>query len=356
MSQTHNQILMKTLLILIPALIIGLNISAQKTELKQIRNKNLTIVFYNTENLFDYEDDPFIQDEDFTPGSEKKWDKEKYLKKAEDISKVLSSIGKKELPGIIGLAEVENMKVLTDLINTKNLSKGNYGIVHYNSPDKRGIDVALLYRKDLFKVEFHRSIPINFPRDTSLTRDILMVRGKTNDSENLYIFVNHWKSRSGGTSATENKRNYSAVILRKVVDSIFNFEPKAKIIIMGDFNDEPTNKSIHQILQANNKRKNRNQRDLYNLMYDMHNLNDLGTYHYNGSWNMLDQIIISQSLLNKKYGYFTDFEGGKIFNEEWMLYNNSKAGTWTPNKTYGGDTYFGGISDHLPVYVVLRRK
>ncbi len=347
---------MKKLFILIPVLLIVLNISAQENKLKQTRNKNFTIVFYNTENLFDFEDDPLTQDEGFTPGSEKKWDKEKYLKKTQDISKVLSSIGKRDLPAIIGLAEVENEKVLIDLINTENLSKGNYGIVHYDSPDKRGIDVAMLYRKDLFKVESHKSIPINFPRDTILTRDILMVKGKTNDSENLFVFVNHWKSRSGGMAVTANKRNYSAVVLRKAVDSILNFESKAKIVILGDFNDEPTNRSIHQILQANNKRKNRSQRDLYNLMYDMHNLNDLGSYHYSGSWNMLDQIIISQSLLDTKQGYFTDFEGGEIFNEEWILYNNSKAGTWTPNKTYGGNTYFGGISDHLPVYVVLRRK
>jgi len=347
---------MKTLFILIPALLISINSIAQESGLKPGRNKNLTVVFYNTENLFDTEDDSFIMDEEFTPGGNKKWDKEKYLKKTEDLSRVISSIGKKDLPGIIGLAEVENKKVLLDLIKTANLSKGNYGIVHYDSPDKRGIDVALLYSKDLFKVEFQRSIPINFPRDTSLTRDILMVRGKTNDSDNMYVFVNHWKSRSGGISVTENKRIYSAVVLRKVVDSIFNIEPKAKIIIMGDFNDEPTNRSIHQILMANNKRKNPGTRDLFNLMYDMHNMNNLGTYHYSGSWNMLDQIIISQSLLDKKHGYFTDFDGGKIFSEEWMLYNNSKAGTWTPNKTYGGDTYFGGISDHLPVYVVLRTK
>jgi len=347
---------MKKLFIFIPALLIALNISAQGTELKQSKSKNFTIVFYNTENLFDFEDDPFTRDEDFTPDSEKKWDKEKYFKKTQDISKVLSSIGKRDLPAIIGLAEVENEKVLTDLINTENLSKGKYGIVHYDSPDKRGIDVAILYRKDLFTVESHKSIPINFPRDTILTRDILMVKGKTNDSQNLFVFVNHWKSRSGGIAVTENKRNYSAVVLRKAVDSILNFEPKAKIVIIGDFNDEPTNRSIHQILQANNKRNNRSQRDLYNLMYDMHNLNDSGTYHYNGSWNMLDQIIISQALLDSKQGYFTDFEGGKVFSEEWILYNNSKAGTWTPNKTYGGNTYFGGVSDHLPVYVVLRRK
>ena len=347
---------MKNLYILIPALLITLNISAQKTVFKQSGNKIFTIVFYNTENLFDFEDDPLTMDDDFTPGSEKNWNKEKYLKKTEDISKVLSSIGKKDLPAIIGLAEIENKKVLTDLINTNNLSKGNYGIVHYDSPDRRGIDVAILFRKDLFKVESHKSIPINFPRDTILTRDILMVKGKTNDSENLYVFVNHWKSRSGGRAVTENKRNYSAVILRKAVDSILNFEPKAKIVIMGDFNDEPTSRSIHQILQASNKRKNRNQRDLYNLMYDMHNLNDSGSYHYSGSWNMLDQIIISQALLDPEQGYFTDFEGGNIFNEEWILYNNSKAGTWTPSKTYGGNTYFGGISDHLPVYVVLRKN
>ena len=269
---------------------------------------------------------------------------------------MLTSINKRELPEVIGLCEVENELVLKDLISAGKLKRGDYGIIHNDSPDLRGIDVALLYRKGAFTPLDIRNLPIHFPRDTTRVRDILLVKGKTDHAEILYLFVNHWKSRSGGQKQTEQMRMYSAVVLRKAIDSIINLEPNAKIISLGDYNDEPTNASIYSILRAGNKRKNASSRDLYNLMYDPHNLGDVGTYHYKGSWNMLDQVIISQALLQDQKGYHTSFGGGKIFKEEWMLYDNPKANAKVPNKTYGGDIYFGGISDHLPVYVVLWRK
>ena len=195
------------------------------------------------------------------------------MKKLKDLSTVFHSINSRELPEIIGLCEVENKKVLEDLITTGKLKKGNYGIVHEDSEDKRGIDVALLYRKDEFQYQNHKSISVHFRFDTtSRVRNILYVKGKTGKNEIFHFFVNHWKSRSEGQQATEPKRIYTAVTLRKVVDSIFNFEPEAKIFIMGDFNDEPTNMSLHSILQATNKQKNANPRELYNLMYSKHNI------------------------------------------------------------------------------------
>ncbi|MCK4700535.1 MAG: endonuclease, partial [Bacteroidales bacterium] len=222
---------------------------------------------------------------------------------------------------------------------------------------KRGIDVALLYRKDEFQYLAHRSIPVPFKFDTaSQVRNILYVKGKTGKNEIFHFFVNHWKSRSGGQQVTEPKRIYTAVTLRKVVDSIFNFEPEAKIIIMGDFNDEPTNMSLHSILQANNKQKNANPRELYNLMYNNHNLNNIGTYSYKGNWNMLDQIIVSQKVISDKKNYHCNFLSGTIYQDKWMMYDNPKVGMLTPNITYGGDMYFGGVSDHLPVFVVLEKK
>ena len=319
--------------------------------------KMFTVAFYNVENLFDTKDDPDTEDDEFTPEGSKKWDSEKYLKKLKDLSLVFRSINSRELPEIIGLCEVENKKVLEDLVTTGKLNKGNYGIVHEDSEDKRGIDVALLYRKEEFQYLTHRSIPVHFKYDTtSRLRNILYVKGKTGNKETFHLLVNHWKSRSEGQQVTEPKRIYAAVALRKVVDSIFNFEPEAKIIIMGDFNDEPTNMSLHSILQANNKQKNANPRELYNLMYNNHNLNNIGSYSYKGNWNMLDQIIVSQKVINDKKNYHCDYLSGNIYQDEWMMYDNPKVGMLTPNKTYGGDMYFGGVSDHLPVFVVLKKK
>jgi predicted extracellular nuclease len=319
-------------------------------------DKEFTIVFYNVENLFDTANDPATEDDEFTPGSKLAWNQEKYEKKLNDLAHVISSINPSELPEIIGLAEVENNKVLNDLIRTEQMRAGNFSVIHYDSPDVRGIDVAMLYRPDEFTPTDSKAIPVIFPFDsTETTRDILYVSGKTKNNETLYLFVNHWKSRSEGVQETEPRRIYTAITLRKEIDLIMNKEPDAKIIIMGDLNDEPTNRSIHEMLMANNMRKNINPLELYNLMYDMHNSGNVGSYFYRGTWNMLDNLIVSQSLLNDKSGYHTDYEGGKIFKQDWMLYRDEKYKESVPNRTYGGSQYYGGISDHFPVYVTLKK-
>ncbi len=312
----------------------------------------LVVMFYNTENLFDTINDPKTRDDEFTPSGQEHWTPVRYEKKLKDISKVITDVTPHKLPDLIGLSEVENLTVLKDLVHTGKLKKTDYGIVHEDSPDLRGIDVALLYKKETFKTITHRSISIHFPHDTMKVRNILYVKGKAG-GETLHLFVNHWKSRYGGVKATEQKRVYSAVVLRRTVDSILNFEPEARILIMGDFNDEPTNMSIMQMLNATNKRKNIGRRDLYNLMYDLHNLHDTGTYSYKGHWDMLDQIIVSYPFLQDTKGWHTNYQGGHIFSEEWMLYDNPKAGRKVPNRTYAGPIYFGGVSDHLPVYCVF---
>ncbi len=314
------------------------------------------VMFYNVENLFDTEDDPGTLDDEFTPESEKQWTPKRYEKKLDDLSEVFTSVDGRNLPAIIGLCEVENPQVLQDLISTRKMKKEDYGIVHEDSPDIRGIDVALIHRKDMYTVDSWKKIPVEIPSDSITTRDILYVKGKTAGNEILHCFVNHWSSRRDGEKETERRRIYASVTLRKAVDSIINFEPEAKIIIMGDFNDEPTNNSLHSFLNANNKRKNTTNRDLYNLMYDMHNFESKGTYSYKGNWNMLDQLIVSQALIHDRKGLYLDFTDGKIFREEWMMYSNPKIGEATPNKTYGGISYFGGVSDHLPVYLILRKE
>lgn len=315
-----------------------------------------TVAFYNVENLFDLEDHPETQDDEFTPASEKAWDMEKYQKKLDDLSAVIRAIGKDELPEIIGLSEVENKKVLDDLIQTRILKKGDYGIVHYESPDIRGIDCALLYRMQDFKVISSRAIPVSFPFDSAeTTRDILYVEGTTRENERLHFFVNHWSSRWGGKKETEPKRLFCAVALRKEVDAILNQDAEAKIIIMGDLNDEPTNRSVFEMLLSNNKRKNAGDRELFNLMYDMHNIEGEGTYYYQGNWNMLDHIIVSRAVINSPKGLHCSYDSGRILKEAFMLYQNEETQQLVPNRTYGGPEYYGGISDHLPVYVNLTR-
>jgi len=334
-----------TFIILLIVQFFSLKVSSQE--------KSFLIMSYNVENLFDTLDTPGYDDSEFTPASKKQWNTEKYNKKLSDLASVISAVDKDKLPDVIGLVEVENRKVLEDLVKTPALSQAGYGIVHEESNDERGIDVALLFKKGTFKYEGHVKIPVSFPFDsTDKTRDILYVYGKAGDGKDIHFFVNHWSSRSGGERETESKRMYCAVSLRRSVDLLLSRDANARIVIMGDFNDEPSNRSVMGVLMASNKRKNISVGEFYNLMYDKHNLTPEGTYAYRGNWNMLDQIMVSQSLLNVSSGYGCTFDSGKILKEDWMLFK-SKNGEVSPNRTYGGDNYYGGISDHLPVYVLL---
>lgn len=313
--------------------------------------RNLTVVFYNVENLFDLVDDPHKNDNEFLPESEKQWTAERYEKKVIDISKVLGSINKNELPEIIGLCEVENKSVLEDLANSETLSPGKYQIVHFESPDFRGIDCALLFRPNEFKVL--KSSPIRVKIDGNedyTTRDILYVKGRTKNREELHVFVNHWPSRIGGLEKTEPKRKAVAAILKAKIDSIQNIDQKAKIIVMGDMNDEPSNKSLLQVLNA--REPETNHEGLVNLMFPLH-LEKQGSYNYRGNWNMLDNLVVSDNLLDKK-GFRVINGKGEIYRSPWMEYTN-RDGNISPNRTYGGPNYYGGVSDHFPVYLRLVR-
>jgi len=316
--------------------------------------KEVTIVFYNVENLFDTINHPDKRDDDFTPLGKLNWDTKKYNDKVSKLSYVLSSINKKALPGIIGLCEIENREVIEDLIDQERLKKGKYRIAHSESPDKRGIDCALIYRKDEFKYLKHETINIEFPWDKGYkTRDILYVQGLVGKKDTLNIFVNHWPSRRGGQEKSEPDRIFVAQQLRKAVDRIQAKNPFAKIIIMGDFNDEPTNKAVTDILKADNNKNTTNPMGLYNLMYDI-KINGEGSYSYRGDWNMLDNLIVSNSLLNESKGFNTQHNAGRIFRNKHICYKNKK-GVYTPSRTYGGPKYYGGFSDHFPVYFKIKK-
>lgn len=342
----------------IPFIIACLLLATSTQKLYSQKNvKSFTVVSYNVENLFDTINDPLTDDDAFTPEGEKKWTPERYTAKLEILARVISEIPSKKLPAIVGMAEVENRDVLVDLVSMKSLKKGKYKIVHEDGEDPRGIDCALIYRPDVFKYGRHSYIPISDPADPEYTyRGILHVEGKAPDGKELHIFMMHWKSRSGGQEETEHQRMLSAIALKKELGMMMVRNPKARIIMMGDFNDEPTNRSITHGLMAGNKRKNIETGEFYNLFYDMHNAEGLGSYNYRGQWNMLDQVIVSYNLLNRSKGLSSGFEDGKIMKEEFMLYDSKKHKQWLPSSTYGGPEYFGGPADHLPVYVTFTIK
>ena len=313
---------------------------------------NFRIGFYNVENLFDTIDIEGKADEEFTPGSKKKWNTERYDKKMNDLAKVVAAMN---YPAILGLCEVENNTVIKDFITETSLKNKDYGYVHFESPDFRGIDVALIYQKKVFQVLDSKNIEINFPKSVIgdkayTTRDILHVKGIFGGVDTLHVFVNHFPSRRGGLEASEPKRTYVAEQLKKSVNQIFSKNKNANILIMGDFNDEPDNNSITKTLNAKSVISNNASTDLVNTSAPL-DLAKKGTYNYRGNWNMLDQIIVSGAMLQKKNsikaGQFT------IFQEEWMMFKSDKYGL-TPNRTYGGPNYYGGFSDHLPVYLEVR--
>lgn len=348
MKMKYRAIVM-TLIVMIGTVLIAVVINSSK-DAGYNKKRNLTVAFYNVENLFDTKNTPGGNDAEFTPEGKNKWTEERYNKKLDDISKVLSSINKKELPEIIGLCEIENREVLDDLVKTELLSGGDYKIEHFESPDFRGIDCALLYRPDEFEVVKSSPIKVGFADDLKFTtRDILYVKGETKNGEEFHIFVNHWPSRIGGLDQTEPKRIAVAKLLKSKIDSVQNANPDANILVMGDMNDEPSNKSLNEILTA--KSPEDENAEFVNLMFPIHK-NKQGSYNYRGTWNMLDNIIVSPNLLDKK-GFQCKEMQGSVFHEKWMEYENK--GEMSPNRTYGGPNYYGGVSDHFPVYIQLSR-
>ncbi|MEX2369680.1 MAG: endonuclease [Bacteroidales bacterium] len=336
------------------AYLLVLLLFAGQDTFSQRGEQEFTVMFYNVENLFDTIDDPDVRDEEFTPGSSKQWNSERYAKKLSDLTRVILSVPDGTLPAIVGLAEVENEEVLNDLVQQHGLRQHGYRVILVEGNDPRGIDCGMIYRPDLFRYRSHQLIGVDdLSGDDYPLRGILYVQGTGPDGKPLHIYINHWKSRYGGVQETEHLRVYSAITIRKEVDKLLSTEAAPRVIIMGDLNDEPTNKSIFDVLHASGKRKNISVNDLYNLFYDQHNLDLAGSYSYRGTWQMYDQIIISYSLLNREDGLTVSFDGGKVLKEPWMLYHDERNNAHVPNRTYGGDNYFGGISDHFPIYTTF---
>lgn len=310
-----------------------------------------TIVSYNAENLFDTIDDPNKFDEEFTPEATKNWNTERYNKKLSDLARVISVIDSVKLPVLVGLVEIENDVVLNDLIAQPKLKNAGYKIVWEDGPDFRSIDCALLYNPSVFVFEAYESIPVLSENEPDFTtRDILYVKGAIN-GEIFHVFVNHWPSRRGGAEISEPKRVLAANVLRKKVEEIQSADPMANIIIMGDMNDEPGDISLSDVLMANSNASAVSDQQLVNLMYDEYE-NQEGSYSYQGDWDMIDNMIVSGALINKTKGLKTTLTDGKIFHQPFMEFV-SNNGDMSPNRTYGRQ-YYGGTSDHFPIYMVLK--
>ena len=328
-----------------------------QSDTNQEDREHIRIVFYNVENLFDIYDDSLKNDKEFTPAGIKNWNYNKFQQKLNNIYKTLIAIGEWNPPAIVGLCEIENRYVLNKLVYETPLKKFNYKIIHEESPDWRGIDVALLYRPKYFKPLFHKAIPVIFPFNTAKkTRDILYVKGVVFNEDTLHLFINHWPSRYGGLLASKPLRNFTASVLKNTVDSIFKNNSSANILIMGDFNDEPTDQSLTISLNAVTDTINMKSAGLINLMaLKQKNLNE-GTLKYKNNWNFFDQFIVSYSMFNGNNELHIGSLGAQIFNADFLKEEDSKYLGVKPFRTYSGPKYLGGFSDHFPVYIDLFAK
>lgn len=326
-----------------------------------------TVAFYNLENLFDTIRDERIYDEEFTPDGPRGWNTEKYKQKLENLSRAISEIGTDEnpnMPTILGVSELENRGVLEDLVKMPKLQKAGYGIVHYDSPDRRGIDVALLYQTKHFKPTSTTSIPLYIYDKTDVkykdanngkgkrvyTRDQLLVSGVL-EGEEVHFIVNHWPSRSGGEKKSSPNREAAAALNKKIIDSLYQINPNAKIMTMGDMNDGPYNKSVKDVLEAKAKKEEVKKGGVFNPMYQLYK-DGHGTIAYRDAWDVFDQIIITEPLIEKDYKTLRYWKAN-IFNKPFLIQQSGQYKGYPLRNQTSGEP---GFSDHFPVYIYLIKE
>ena len=308
---------------------------------EQIEEREFRILFWNVENFFDTFYDEGEEDGTFTPLGTMHWSKKRFIAKRNAIAKTIIGAGEGALPVIIGLAEVEKRYVLSNLISETPLSQIGYSIIHRDSPDRRGIDVALLYRKELFSPLESEFIRINFPDTTATTRDILYTKGVLDRKDTLHIFVNHWPSKFGGAIISEPRRRAASDALKYKCDSILEADTKAKIVAMGDFNDTPDAPTITAL------------NNLVNVTYELYKKGK-GSIKYRGAWELIDQILVSRNLLAQSGASQTLISSGvSIYSPPYLLEKDGTYSGMKPKRTYIGPRYNGGVSDHLPVILKI---
>ncbi len=339
----------KTVLMLCMALFTVASLSAQ--------DKPYAVVFYNLENLFDIYNDPETHDDEFTPTGVKQWNQTRYEKKLWSMERVLFDIAakQKDYPIVIGVSEIENRSVLEDLVSQPKLKGANYRICHYDSPDARGVDVAFLYRSDVFKLEGSDNIKLHVEGLPNFrTRDLVVMWGTIED-EPFYFLVSHWPSRLGGKEASQFKRDACAKQIREIKDSLLAENPATKVIVMGDFNDDATDDSLVEVMGAKGDVKELEPGDFFNPYNEMLRAG-LGTLAYQDEWNLFDNICVTENLVNAERGTFKIIKGekfyGNIFTRPYMLQLEGQYKNY-PLRTFVSNNFQDGYSDHFPVYIYI---
>jgi hypothetical protein len=314
-----------------------------------VPSQPVRIMFYNVENFFDIYDDSLTNDNEFLPDGLMRWNLTRYKKKTYSLYKTIIASGEWEPPPVIAFCEIENRKVLEDLIYGTYLLKYNYSIIHEESPDRRGIDVCLIYRKEIANVICYRYwIPAKIVRKDFNSRSVLYTKFLIG-SDTIHLIVNHWPSRRGGVLAGENYRLLIASMVREKIDSLLEKNPSgARIIVLGDFNSTPDDQAIRSLVCSSDSGKT-----MINLSERLDD-NGLGTYRYMGTWEMIDQVIVSKGLLFCREGLYTEPNLLRIFKPDFLLKKDPKYPGFSPYSTYHGYKYQGGFSDHLPVFLDIK--
>lgn len=340
---------MKKLVVLAVAALLALTAHAQQRTGIQVAG----IAFYNLENLFDtIPNNPENRDLEFTPGGSRQWDGPKYRNKIHNLARAIASMTSKTTPNgpaIIGVSEIENRSVLEDLVHDPQISAWNLQIVHHNSPDARGVDVGLLYNPRMFKVEnatHHRLTEVKFR-----TRDQTCVVGSLM-GQRIAIIVNHWPSRLGGQEQSSPNREAAARLCRHISDSLWNVDPNIGVIIMGDLNDDPQDKSCAQVLGARRDAQGLTAHQFYNPWWKLLD-KGIGTLAYKSAWNLFDQIIISGNLTEAPQGKW-NYWRCEVLNREFLRDTEGNRQGY-PLRTFAAGSYLNGYSDHFPTEIFLRR-
>lgn len=341
--------------LLLCSLILPLCFYSQK--LCKGKNFQLSAIgFWNVENLYDTINDRWKNDEEFTPAGTNAWTARRYQVKLDHLADVISRMATDILPdglSILGLCEVENKSVVEDLVNSEKLRQRNYKVVHLEGPDARGVDPSFIYNPVYLKVTKTIAFNVKLATDSShKTRHILGVSGFFM-GEPVLILVNHWPSRRGGELASRPNRQAAAKVVRRISDSVMNVSPKTKIIVMGDFNDDPTSESVKKVIGTVADSKQSPGNLFYNPMENLHQMG-IGTLAWQDSWNLFDQVLLSAEWVTGNYEYW-QFYGARVFNKDFLKCDFGKYKGY-PLRTYSGPNYTGGYSDHFPVYVVIARE
>ncbi|MBO5971720.1 MAG: endonuclease/exonuclease/phosphatase family protein [Alistipes sp.] len=321
------------------------------------QDKPYKVVFYNLENLFDLHDDPETHDEEFLPKGVKKWNAKKYQMKLTNMERVLFDIAaiNRDYPIVIGVSEIENRSVLEDLISQPKLKGANYRICHYDSPDARGVDVAFLYRADVFKLQGSDNIKLVVDELPNFkTRDLVVMWGTIED-EPFYFLVSHWPSRLGGKEASQFKRDACAKQIRGIKDSLLAANPATKVVVMGDFNDDATDASLVKTMGAKGKAEELVKGDFFNPYFQMLRAG-YGTLAYQDAWNLFDNICVTENLVNAEDGKLRIIKGdkfyGNIFTRPYMIQQEGQYKGY-PLRTFVTNNFQNGFSDHFPVYIYI---